>query len=159
MTYALKNLAFAVHEQRFGFDILRVQEIMSVPRITRVPNAPAYVKGVINLRGRIIPVIDIRARFQLMPKDYDDKTCIIVVHAKRKEERFSVGVIVDTVLEVIDFSAEEIEIPPDFGDPQLGDMVLGIGKKSDQVLNILLDVEKVVNSNELQAVSEMTPVA
>ena len=149
MTHSLKNLAFAVKENRYGFDILKVQEIISVPRITRVPNASDYVKGIINLRGKIIPVIDIRARFGIENVPYDEKTCIIVVIAKRKEERFSVGVIVDTVLEVIDFSEDEVEVPPDFGEDIESSMVLGIGKKSDEAMNILLDIEKVINLDDL----------
>jgi len=134
-------LAFALADERYGVEILKVQEIIGVPKITSVPRCPEWMKGVVNLRGRIVPVVDLRLKFGIAPVPYDHHTCIIVVHVHRQEEKVPVGVIVDTVLEVIDLGANEIEPSPDYGTSVEEKCIIGLGKK-DKDLTILLDIER-----------------
>ena len=149
-----KYLTFAVSKERYGIEILAVQEIISVTGITKVPRCPDYIKGVINLRGRIIPVIDLRLKFGLKSIPYDEKTCIIVVRISRDNQVVTVGVIVDTVLEVIDFSPEEIEDAPNYGTQIDSNFLTGMGKRAD-TLNILVDIQKILTSAEHEKLSEM----
>jgi purine-binding chemotaxis protein CheW len=138
-------LTFAIAHERYGFEISRVQEIIQVAQITRVPKATSAVKGVINLRGKIIPVIDLRLRFGIPEAEYNNRTCIIVIEMNWQDERIAVGVIVDTVLEVLDFTPELVETSPNFGCQVDSKFLTGIADH-DGHANILLDIEKVVAS-------------
>ena len=143
-----KHLTFQLADARYGIDILQVQEIISVPPITRVPKAPPYIKGVINLRGRIIPVMDLRSRLGLDSISFDEKTCIIVVNINKDGEKIALGVIVDTVLEVLNFASEDIEPAPDYGVSIETTFIRGIGRKTSESLNILIDIDQLLTGAE-----------
>ncbi len=155
-TAAGKFLTFALAQERYGVEILAVQEIIGVPAITRVPRSPGYIKGVMNLRGKIVPVIDLREKFAIAPVPYDDKTCVIVMNiAFSKDVKFSVGVVVDTVLEVIEFSTKDVEPAPEYGVGLDNSCILGIGRKHDAPLNILIQMDKVLAIGDSGAISSL----
>jgi purine-binding chemotaxis protein CheW len=151
-----KHLTFQLAAARYGVDILQVQEIICVPPITRVPQAPQYIQGVINLRGRIIPVMNLRTRFGLPTIKFDEKSCIIVVIINKNSEKIALGVIVDTVLEVIDFSNSEIEPTPDYGVTLDTSFIKGIGRKSEESLNVLIDIDKLLNNEDRINISNLS---
>ncbi len=124
--------------------MLSVREIIGIIDITSVPQTPHYVKGVVNLRGKVIPVIDLRLRFALPEVEYNDETCIVVVEVRD----VLMGIIIDTVLEVLDIRGEDVDPPPSFGTKLNTDYILGMGKVGDKV-KILLDINKVLTSDEL----------
>ncbi len=147
-TEEVKYLVFSLSRERYGFDILRVQEIIKVTNITRVPRAPDYIKGVINLRGKIIPVMDLRAKFGIASIPYDDKTCIIVVSGTRQSQPILIGIVVDTVVEVGNFNLSEIETAPNYGAVVDSTCIRGLGRRKDQGITVLLDLEKIVADAE-----------
>ncbi len=138
-------MTFLIGEQNFGFEILHVTEIVGLDDITEVPDVPNYVKGMINLRGNVIPVIDVRLRFGMEPKEYDARTCVIVVTL----DRATVGMVVDSVNEVSVFRDEDISVPPQGGKNSLdGDYIKGMGKQGDNV-TILLDIMELLYGDNL----------
>lgn len=149
-----KYLAFAMSQERYGLEILKVQEIIGVVHITPVPRCPDYIKGVINLRGKIIPVFDLRMKFGLESIPYDEKTCIIVVHVNKGDQKIAIGIIVDTVLEVTSLTAADIEPAPNYGTQLDTSFITGMGKK-DGNLSILIDIEKVISDSETAHLSEL----
>jgi purine-binding chemotaxis protein CheW len=138
-----KYLTFALGAERYGLEILKVQEIIGVIRITKVPKSPTFMKGVINLRGKIIPVVDLRLRFDMEEREYDKKTCVIVVNARLGEQTLAVGVVVDTVLEVINFDESNIQPTPDYGKDDSQGFIVGLGKAQENVI-ILIDIDQVL---------------
>lgn len=154
VSLAGKYLTFALAGERYGLQILKVQEIIGLPTITRVPRSRPYLKGVINLRGKIIPVIDLRTKFGLVAAEYDERTCIIVVNLQAGEQRLALGVIVDTVLEVINFMGSEIEAAPDFGMQLDNRFILGMGKR-DSALCTLIDIERALSQDDSNALGDM----
>jgi purine-binding chemotaxis protein CheW len=142
-----KYLTFCLEEEEYGLEILKVREIIGLMAITAVPRTPMYVKGVINLRGKVIPVIDFRLKFGLSEVPATDETCIIVVQVGQVE----VGLIVDRVSEVRDIVADEIEDAPSFGVGVDTQFLLGMGKSAEKV-TMLLDIDRVVISSELEGV-------
>ncbi|MCK4658128.1 MAG: purine-binding chemotaxis protein CheW [Phycisphaerae bacterium] len=138
-----KYLTFHLNNEEYGLEILKVREIIGIMDITKVPQTPEFVEGVINLRGKVIPVIDLRARFGLERTEYNEETCIIVV-----DVGMLMGIIVDTVQEVHDIPDSNIEPPPQLGAVVDMNFILGMGKVNDDV-KILLDIDKVLNSDEL----------
>lgn len=143
-----KYLTFSLASEEYGLEILKVREIIGIMDITAMPQMPGYVKGVINLRGKVIPVIDLRLKFGLEPAEYTEQTCIVVVDVGSL-----VGIIVDTVQEVLDIDAAQIDPPPPLGASVDTSFVLGMGKVKDDV-KILLDIDKVLGSDEIAAVLE-----
>jgi purine-binding chemotaxis protein CheW len=139
-----KYLTFALSEEHYGVHILKVQEIIGVMHITRVPASPQYLKGVINLRGKIIPVVDLREKFNLETVPYDDKTCIIVVDVMLADKRINIGVIVDTVVEVVHFTSDDLETAPDFGHTLSANFIQGMGRAAENRVVILIDIDKVL---------------
>ena len=129
-----KFLTFHLADEDYGIAIQYVTEIIGIQKITEVPDMPDYVKGVINLRGRVIPVMDVRTRFCMAAREYDDRTCIVVVNVDDK----SIGLVVDMVNEVADIPEAQIEPPPSAG-RKGSNYIFGIGKIEDEV-KILLDV-------------------
>lgn len=146
-----KYLTFALGEEDYGIEIRFVTEIIGIQQITKVPELPDYIKGIINLRGKIIPVMDVRLRFKKEAKEYNDRTCIIVIDIKD----ISIGLIVDTVAEVISISDGEIVPPPDSKTGFHNKYIKGIGKVSNEV-KLLLDCEKLLNDEELDKLDEIT---
>jgi purine-binding chemotaxis protein CheW len=145
-----KYLTFVLGNEEYGLEILKVREIIGVMEITAVPQTPAFVKGVINLRGKVIPVVDLRLKFGMDEKEVDEATCIIVVEVGGVQ----MGVIVDTVSEVLDIEEKQIEDAPSFGTEVDTEFILGMGKVENHV-KILLDIEKVLSGHELVMIEEM----
>lgn len=148
-----KYLTFALGTEHYGVEILKVVEIIGVMRITRVPRCPDYMKGVINLRGKIIPVIDLRMKFGMEGQAYDDKTCTIICRVRSGDQEMGVGMIVDTVLEVVDLEASKIEQAPDFGSSLDTRFILGMGKVSNTEVTILIDISRVLDQGDVEALA------
>lgn len=148
-------LTFQLGGETYGLEILKVQEIIGMMNVTRVPRTPNFVRGVINLRGKVIPVVDLRLKFGLESKEDTNRTCIIVVQVARGNESVTMGILVDEVSEVLDINGEQIEPAPTFGDTVSTDFILGMGKVAQKVV-MLLDVEKVLSSGEIAMVDQMT---
>jgi purine-binding chemotaxis protein CheW len=145
-----KYLTFALASEEYGLEILKVREIIGYMEITAVPQTPAYVKGVINLRGQVIPVIDLRAKFGMETMEITEETCIIVVEAGQGDRSFSTGIVVDHVEEVLDIAGEDIEEAPQFGSAVNTDFILGMGKIGDSV-KILLDIDRVLAGDDFSS--------
>ena len=150
MLFRSKGQVFALGPEEFGLEILKVREIIGYMHITAVPQAPAYVKGVINLRGQVIPVVDLRAKFSMRTTETTSKTCIIVVETRQGSGKCSTGIVVDRVRAVLDVLEENIENPPDFGRGVDTECILGMGKIGDSV-KILLDIDRVLGGSDLAA--------
>ena len=138
-----KYLTFGLDREEYGLEILKVREIMGMMDITLVPRTPKYVRGVINLRGNVIPVIDLRLKFAMPAAERTDETCIIVVDVNAVE----MGIVVDRVSEVLDIASQEIQEAPSFGVSVNTDFILGIGKADNRV-TILLDIARVLTTDE-----------
>jgi purine-binding chemotaxis protein CheW len=143
-----KYLTFALGKEEYGLEILKVREIIGYMDITAVPRTPDYVKGVINLRGQVIPVVDLRAKFSMDPTARTEQTCIIVVEIHQDGRRLSTGIVVDRVSEVLSISSDKIEEAPSFDASVHIDFILGMGKIGDSV-KILLDIDKVLSAQEV----------
>lgn len=143
-----KYLTFQSGREEFGIHVLKVREIMGLLDITAVPQTPAYVKGVINLRGKVIPVIDLRLKFGVAAAEYDHRTCIIVTQVQGESGPMLIGIVVDGVSEVVNLTAAEIEDTPDFGGEVASQYLLGMAKVKGKV-KILLDIDRVLSSKEL----------
>ena len=148
-----KYLTFKLAEEEYGLEILKVQEIIQMQAVTRVPRTPDYVRGVINLRGKVIPVIDLRKKFGLDTVKDTEKTCIIVVQISHGEGKVTMGIIIDEVKEVLDIRGENIEETPTFGSSINTEFILGMGKIGASV-KILLDIDKVMNARELSEIKK-----
>ena len=139
-----KFLTFFLGSEEYGLEILKVHEIIGMMPITRVPRTPMFIRGVINLRGKVIPVVDLRLKFAMESKDQTEETCIIVVQAQGVE----MGIIVDKVSEVLDIAGNDIDDAPYFGADVKTDYLLGIGKAAERV-KLLLDIDQVLSSQEV----------
>lgn len=152
-----KYLTFMLGDETYGIEILRVQEIIGLLPITRLPHVTEYIRGVINLRGKVIPIMNLARRFGLSDREDTALTCIIVAELLRDDGAITMGVVVDEVSEVIDIKQDSIEAPPDLGDTAGGQFLSGMGKVGEKVV-ILLDVARVLEPSvkviqELQEVS------
>jgi len=153
-----KYLTFELAGEEYGLEILKVQEIIGMMQVTRVPRTPEFVRGVINLRGKVIPVVDLRLKFGLDSCEATERTCIIVLQVAQGDASVTMGVIVDEVSEVIDVEAAAIEPAPDFGTSLDTDFILGMGKVRDAVV-MLLDVDKVLAADEVAAIGALQDAA
>jgi purine-binding chemotaxis protein CheW len=142
-----KYLTFALAEEEYGVPVLKVREIIKMMDITQVPRMPAHVKGVLNLRGKVIPVIDLRVKFGFPNADVTARTCIIVVEVARAVGPVLMGIIVDHVSDVLNVVAEEIEETPEFGDRVRTDYMKGVAKVKGTV-KILLDLDRVLGAGD-----------
>ena len=147
-----KYLTFKLVNEEYGLEILKVREIIGMMSITKVPRTPEFVRGVINLRGKVIPVIDLRRKFGMENIADTEETCIIVVDVSRSEDTLQIGILVDSVSEVLDIRGKDIEDAPSFGTDLDTDFILGMAKAKGSV-KILLNIEKVLNSTELENLS------
>lgn len=145
-----KFLTFVLGEEIYGIEILKAREIIGLMDITTVPQTPDYMKGVINLRGKVIPVIDLRKKFSMQEGVHTQETCVIVVEVNGS----SIGLIVDSVSEVSDITGEEIENAPSFGQGIDTSFIMGLGKVKDKII-ILLDIDTVLSTEELEMVEEL----
>lgn len=148
-----KYLTFTLAAEDYGIGILKIKEIIGMLPITSVPQTPEFVKGVINLRGKVIPVMDLRLRFGLTSIDYTERTCIIVVEIAGTSGTILVGIVVDAVSEVLNIKSGDIEKTPTFGAKLNTDYILGMAKMEGGV-KILLDIDEVLSSDELSLLSE-----
>jgi purine-binding chemotaxis protein CheW len=145
-----KYLTFSLGKEEYGIEIRYVTEIIGIQAITDLPDTPAFVKGVINLRGKVIPVIDVRLRFNFKEKEHTDRTCFVVVTINH----MTVGLIVDSVSEVIDIPADQIEPPPRVNQGAGSRYIQGLGKVGEHV-KILLDINKLLFEAEQQEIAEL----
>jgi purine-binding chemotaxis protein CheW len=141
-------LTFALANEEYGLEILKVREIIGYIEVTAVPQTPSHIKGVVNLRGQVIPVIDLRSKFGMATAEVTEQTCIIVVEITQSGRKFDTGIVVDRVQEVLDIAGQDIEDAPQFGSSVKTDFILGMGKIGDRV-KILLDIDKVLGKEEL----------
>ncbi|HVO66676.1 MAG TPA: chemotaxis protein CheW [Syntrophales bacterium] len=130
--------------EEYGIGIRKVKEIIGMMAITMMPQTPVYVKGVINLQGKVIPVMDLRLKFRMEEMEYTDRTCIIVMEVKTNAGKVLTGIVVDAVSEVLNIKAADIEDTPTFGANMNTDYILGMAKAGDAV-KILLDIDKVIS--------------
>ncbi|HWB85374.1 MAG TPA: chemotaxis protein CheW [Bryobacteraceae bacterium] len=149
-----KYLTFELGSEEFGIQVLKVKEIMGLQDITAVPQTPAHVKGVINLRGKVIPVIDLRLKFGLTAAEYTQRTCIIVIQIQGESGQILMGIVVDGVSEVLNLTGGEIEDAPHFGEDVATRYLLGLAKSKGKV-KILLDIDAVLSTQELQNLHSM----
>jgi len=147
-----KYLTFALGHEQYGLEIRKVREIIEYMEITGVPQTPSYVKGVINLRGQVIPVVDLRAKFGMESADVTEQTCVIVVEISQGARAFNTGIVVDRVEEVLDIAGKDIEAAPQFGSSVDTSFILGMGKIGESV-KILLDIDKVLCTDDIARVS------
>jgi len=149
-TYEGQFLTFTLNNEEYGIEILKVREIIGVMDITTVPQTPEFMKGVINLRGTVIPVVDLRLKFSMPEEEYTQETCVIVVEANNSQ----VGIIVDSVSEVLNIQNGEIEETPSFGQGIDTDFIMGLGKVKEGII-ILLNIEQILSSEVMDVVKQI----
>ena len=148
-----KYLTFALGQEEYGLEILKVREIFGYMEITAVPQTPGHVKGVINLRGQVIPVVDLRLKFGMEEAEITEQSCIIVVEIDAGGRHFQTGIVVDHVQEVLDIAGDLIEDSPEFGSVNT-DFILGMGKIGETV-KILLDIDKVLGGEDFSGIGSV----
>ena len=150
-----KYLTFTLAGEEYGIGILKVKEIIGMMPVTFVPRIPEFVKGVINLRGKVIPVVDLRLKFGMESIDYTERTCIIVVEFEAQSGTVMIGIVVDAVSEVLNIKGDDIEDTPTFGAGLNTDYILGMAKMGGGV-KILLDIDRVLSTEEVAALEKAT---
>ena len=150
-----KYLTFILEKEEYGIGILKVKEIIGMMPITSVPRTPPFVKGVINLRGKVIPVIDLRSKFEMATIPYTERTCIIVVEIDSQRDMVLIGIVVDAVSEVLNIPEEQIESTPGFGAKLNTDYILGMAKVDGRV-KILLNIDKVLSADEMDGLGKVS---
>lgn len=149
-----KFLTFTIENEAYGIGILKIKEIIGMMAITHVPKMPEFVKGVVNLRGKIIPVMDLRLKLGMEGREYNDRTCIIVVEIDTTNGTNLTGLVVDTVSEVLDIKEENIEAAPAYFEGEEQEFIIGIGKVKDKVI-MLLDAEKMLSSKDKELIQKI----
>lgn len=150
-----KYLTFLLKNEEYAISITQIIEIIGMQTITEIPKTPKSVKGVINLRGKIIPIMDLRIKFGMEEKEYDERTCTIVVEIERDDEKKQFGLIVDTVNEVADI--DNVDAPPTYDEQGYEKFLLGIGKLKDRVI-MLLDIKDVISSSDLTGIENVVEI-
>jgi purine-binding chemotaxis protein CheW len=145
-----KYLTFTLANEDYGIEIAKIKEIIGMMRITQLPQTPDFVKGVINLRGKVIPLIDLRRKFGMQAMEYNDRTCIIVVEMAGHTGTVQIGIVVDSVSEVLNIKGEQIEDTPSFGAKLKTDYILGMAKMEGGV-KILLNIDRVLSQDDMEA--------
>lgn len=151
-----KYMTFRLAREEYGLEILKVRELIGLMEITRIPRAPAHVRGVINLRGKVIPVVDLRLKFGMDAIDPTSQTVIIVVQLSLENGGLTMGILVDEVLEVRAITSEDIEPPPNLQGEVTSSFVRGVGKADKRVI-FLLDIDRVLSQTERRDVAELEP--
>lgn len=146
-----KYLTFTLDNEEYGISILKIKEIIGMMPVTSVPQTPEFVKGVINLRGKVIPVVDLRLRFGMKSIEYTERTCIIVVEIAERYDNIVIGIVVDSVSEVLNIKGEDIEDTPTFGTKLNTDYILGMAKMEGGV-KIMLDIDRVLKGEEIEMI-------
>ncbi len=149
-----KFLTLLLGNETYGIPILKVKEIIGMMTITHVPKMPDYLKGVINLRGKIIPVIDLRLKFGMADRDYDDRTCIVVTEIQAEFGPKLSGLVVDTVSEVLDIAPSSVEPPPSSSQAEQ-EFLTGLGKVKDKVV-LLVDIDRILTDKEKESITLQT---
>jgi len=149
-----KYLTFTLDDEEYGIGILKVKEIIGMMSITSVPQTPEFVKGVINLRGKVIPIVDLRLKFDMEAIPYSERTCIIVVEIDSTQKTIQIGIVVDAVSEVLNIREDEIEAAPAFGTKLNTDYILGMAKIEGGV-KILLNIDKVLSTQEIEGLKSV----
>jgi len=160
-TAATQYLSFFLAGEEYALGILRAQEIIEYDTVTRVPGVPAWVRGVYNLRGRVVPVIDLAVKLAMPPATLTRWSCIVVVEVKLGDEQVVLGLLVDSIGQVLELEAEDVVPPPDFGTPVHVDYLLGMGRQeAERKFVLLLDIDKVLSTQEvLSAAALRAPAA
>lgn len=153
-----KYLTFCLEEEHYGLEIMRVQEIVGLLPVTRVPRLPHHIAGVVNLRGRVVPVMDLRLAFGLPDPKMNERTCIVVVHTiKGDGSKVTMGVLVDEVSDVVDLAADRIEDTPEFGTEVDTDFIKGVGRLEERVV-LLLDIDLVLSVSDMEAIEKAADI-
>lgn len=147
-----KYLTFLLADEEYAVEILKVQEIIQMQKVTPVPGSPSFIRGVINLRGKVIPVVELREKFSMKQLNDTDKTVIIVMMIEKSDSTVTMGIIIDDVKEVLDLSADSIEQTPNLGGDVDTGFIMGICKADDNV-KMLLDIDKVLTTEEFSTLS------
>ena len=153
-----KYITFFLDNEEYGVEIEKVREIIGIMDITPIPNTPKYIRGVLNLRGKVIPVIDLRLKFGMDFRDYEDRTSIIVMEIDLNGRKSPIGTVVDMVSEVLQISEEDLEDTPFFGVDINTEFILGMAKVKNSV-KILLDIDKVLTAEELNVLNSIKEAA
>lgn len=148
-------LSFKLGEEQFAVEITKIREVLDFTKITKVPRTPDFLRGVINLHGNVVPVVDLRLKFGMSKTDRTVHTCIIIMEVTLDHEKTVLGAIADSVQEVLDISPEAIEPPPKIGIQLDTEFINGMGKQSDEFI-IILDIDKVFSIDELLLTKEIT---
>lgn len=146
-------LTFSLNEETFGVDVLQVREVMDFTSVTKVPRSPDYMLGVINLRGSVVPVVDLKKKFAMPGKEISRDSCIVVLEIGLADEQILIGALADGVQEVLDLVEDQIEPAPRLGTGLNADFILGMGKVNEEFV-ILLDLQKIFTSEELESLAE-----
>lgn len=146
-------LSFKLGEETFASNVGKVLNILEMAKITQIPKTPSYIKGVINLRGAVLPVVDTRMKFGMTPIEVTTNTCILVLEVKVDNESFNIGAIVDSVQEVLEIDPEDIQAPPNIGTKYRSEFIYGM-LKSEEEFTMLLDMDKVFSTDELTDLKE-----
>ncbi len=154
----LQYLTFMLDEETFALDIAKVREVLEFTSVTRVPKTPEFMRGVINLRGAVVPVVDMRLKFGMSMSEKTINTCIVIVETELDGEVTALGALVDSVQEVFELEPENIEPPPKIGTRLKTEFITGMGKRDDEFI-IILDIDKVFSSEELSVVQDASEVS
>ncbi len=152
ITETTQFLSFKLGEEVFAVDVAKVREILDVTAITKVPQTPDFMRGVINLRGSVVPVMDMRLKFGMPPTERTVNTCIIVMEVTQEGETMVLGSLADSVQEVLDLDPDQIEAAPRIGTRLRSDFIKGMGKHNDRFI-IILDIDKIFSSDELETIT------
>ncbi|WP_136524927.1 chemotaxis protein CheW [Geomonas ferrireducens] len=154
ITETTQYLTFKLENELFALDIGKVREVLDFTTITKVPQTPDYMRGVINLRGSVVPVVDLRLKFGMAMAEQTVNTCVIIVEVELEGEKVVMGAMADAVQEVMDLEPDQIEPPPRIGTKLNTDFIKGMGKHNEQFI-IILDIDKVFTSGELELVQNL----
>lgn len=148
-------LSFKIDQEIYAVNVRHVLNILELVNITKVPHAPDYMKGVINLRGKVLPVIDTRIRFGLQEIEYSSNTCILVMELSLDDQEIQAGFLVDNVQEVLEIEEDEILPPPNLGNSFRSDFISGVGKQDEEFI-MILDIEKVLSQSEIKTIKKIS---
>ena len=152
-TEATQYLSFNLEDEVFALDISKVREVLDFTTVTKVPKTPDYMRGIINLRGSVVPVIDMRLKFGMTETEKTVNTCIIIVETTLDGEKISIGALADSVQEVFDLDADQIEPPPKIGTRLNIDFIKGMGKRDGEFV-IILNIDEVFSAEEIALVTQ-----